>query len=131
VGAVVALVEDYGVEGVAARLHPHPLQDAPAPAGLQGEAVDEHLGDGLEGERQVVVPRGEDLAVRGREADRERLLLRLRVLGLEIAEARGVIVDDLIVVQRQVPPVQLLQPPVYPLPDLLVWHVGPPSGVLL
>jgi hypothetical protein len=53
---VVALVEDCGVEGVAAGLYPDPRQYAFASARLQGQAVDERLGDGLKRERPVVVP---------------------------------------------------------------------------
>ena len=99
VRAVVALVEDDGVESVAARLHPYPLQNAVPSASLKCQAVDEHLGDGLHGERSVVIASVKDLAVCGREADGERFLLGFRdLLRFVIAYVRVVVADDLIVV---------------------------------
>jgi hypothetical protein len=126
----VPLVEDYGVEGVAARLDPDPPQDAFASAGLQGQTVDERLGDGLQRERQVVIPCHKNLAVRGRKADGEPLAFYSRRFRFVVAGARLVVAHDLVVVQRQVPPVQLVEAPVYPVYDLLVQHTHPPTPVL-
>src|SRR5918997_1833532 len=61
VRAVVALVEDDGVKSIAARLHSYSLQDTVAAAGLQGQAVDEYLGDGLKGKRSVMIASVKDL----------------------------------------------------------------------
>lgn len=114
---MVALVEDDVIERVAARLHADPLQDVVAPAVLQRQPVDEHLGDGLQRERMVVVADAVDLAVGGRKTDAEPGPLRLR-------EVRRIVPGDLALIQRQVTPVQLFQPLVYPSPDVSRRHAS-------
>lgn len=100
VRAVIALVEDDGVERVAARLYPDSLENVVASVSLQSHTVDEHLGDGLEGERSVVVSNAKEFAICGSEADGEPFVLGVRDLRFVIATTRGVIADDFVFVQR-------------------------------
>ena len=87
-----------------------------------GPARRRRLGDRLQREREVVVSGDEDLAVRGRKADGEGLLLRPRDLRSMIADTRLVVAFDLVIVQRQVSPIQFLKSPVYPGSDLLAGY---------
>jgi hypothetical protein len=110
VRTVVAFVEADGVERVSAGLHADPPEDVLLPAVLQCHAVDEHFGDGPQGEQLAGITDIVDLAAGGREADAEPGPLLLRKI-------RRLVAEDLAVVQRQVTPVQLLQPIVYPSSD--------------
>jgi len=75
VRAVVPLVEDDGVESVAAGLHPNVLQDVVSSVVRQSQAVYEHLRDGLQGERSVVIASVIGIALGADDADAESVAL--------------------------------------------------------
>ena len=71
VRAVVPLVEDDGVESVPAGLHPDVLQDVVSSVVRQSQTVNEHLRDGLQGERSVVIATLLGIALGADDADAE------------------------------------------------------------
>ncbi|MEP1123204.1 MAG: hypothetical protein ABJH68_04845 [Ilumatobacter sp.] len=71
-GAAMEDVVDLdGVERVARRRHPGARQDGVTTVRLEGEAVQQQLGDGLDGEGKIVVAPQRRVAVEGHGGDPE------------------------------------------------------------
>jgi hypothetical protein len=130
VRAVVPLVEDYGVESVPAGLHPDVLQDVVSSVVRQGQVVNEHLRDGLQGERSVVIAGSVGIALGADDADAESVALLGGKLWLVVPSSRQVVARDALFAYEQAPAVQLLQTLGYVLTIGGGSHViSPPSAI--
>src|SRR5918994_103763 len=94
VRAVVTLVEDDRVESVAAGFHPNVLQDVVSSVVRQSQAVNEHLRDGLQGERSVVIAGLIGIASGADDADAESVALFGGKLWLVVPAPRLVVARD-------------------------------------
>src|ERR671910_950063 len=91
VRAVVTLVEDDGVERVPAGLYANVLQDVVSSVVRQSQGVNEHLRDGLQGERSVVIAGLVGIALGADDADAESVALLGGNLWLEVPSPRQVV----------------------------------------
>jgi hypothetical protein len=98
------------------------LQDVVSPVVRQGKAVNEHLGDRLQGERSVVIAGLMDVPVGTDDADAESVALLGGKLWLVIPAPRLIVARDAAFTYEQVLSVQLPQTLVYLLAVGGVWH---------
>src|SRR5918993_6099985 len=94
VRAVVTLIEDDRVESVPAGFHPNVLQDVVSSVVRQSQAVNEHLRDGLQGERSVVIASLIGIASGADDADAESVALCGGELWLVVPAPRLVVARD-------------------------------------
>src|SRR5919107_2182345 len=94
VRAIVPLVEDDGVESVPAGLYPDMLQDVVSSVVRQCQAVNEHLRDGLQGERSVVIAGLVGIALSADDTDAESVALLGGKLWLVVPSPRQVVARD-------------------------------------
>jgi hypothetical protein len=129
VGAVVPLIEDDGVESVPAGLYPDVLQDVVSSVVRQGQTVNEHLRDGLQGERSVVIAGLICIASGADDAYAEPVAFLGGGLWPIVPAPRLVVARDALFSYEQVPSVQLLKTLGYTLAIGGSWHASsPPSG---
>jgi hypothetical protein len=89
----------------------------------QGQAVNEHLRDGLQGERSVVIAGSVGIALGADDADAESVALLGGKLWLVVPSPRQVVARDALFAYEQAPSVQLLQTLGYVLTIGGGWHV--------
>jgi hypothetical protein len=106
------------------------LQDVVSSVVRQSQAVNEHLRDGLQGERSVVIAGLIGIASGADDAYAESVTLFGGKLWLVVPAPRLVVARDALFTYEQVPSVQLLQTLGYMLAIGGDWHaISPPSVI--